>query len=69
MDGHQILKGWKQLIAQVAFPRSVAQEIDFKADHSILAAPSGHGYDEPRIARYIPDNHSERNDLSLHLSC
>ena len=41
MDGHQIMKAWKQLIVKVAFPPSVAEEIDSQADHSILAAPSG----------------------------
>jgi hypothetical protein len=70
MDWNQIAKGWEQLIAKVAFPRGVAQEIDSQADHSILAALSGgDGYDEGRITPYIPDNHSERNDSSLHLSC
>ena len=70
MDGHQIVKGWRQLIAKVAFPPSVAQEINSQADHSILAAPSGGDrYDEPRIAPYVPDTQGERSESSLHLSC
>jgi hypothetical protein len=70
MDWLQITEGWKQLIAKVASPRSAAQEIDSQANHSILAALSGgDGYDEAGIAPYVPDNHSERNNYSLHLSC
>ena len=69
MDAHQIMKAWKQLIVKVAFPRSVAEEIDSQADHSILAAPSGDGHDEPRIEPYIPDTHCEQSDSSLRLSC
>ena len=69
MDWRQIANGWKQLVAK-AFPRGVAQEIDSQANRSKLAALSGEDeYDEGRITPYIPDNHCERNDSSLRLSC
>ena len=69
MDRHQILKGWKQLIAKVAFPLSAAEEMNSQADHSIRAAPSGDRHDEPQIEPYIPDTQGERSNASLHLSC
>ena len=70
MDWRQIARSWEQLIAKVAFLHSAAQEIASPADHSIRAAPSGcDEYEEGRIAPYIPDNDTERNDFSLHLSC
>jgi hypothetical protein len=70
MDWRQLADGLRQLIAKVASPRRAAQEIDSQAGRSVLAALSGgEGYDEAQISPYIPDDHSARNDDSLHLSC
>jgi hypothetical protein len=70
MDWRQIAESWKQLMAKVAFLHSPAREIASQADRSIRAAPcGGDENEEGRMAPYIPDNDTERNDFSLHLSC
>ena len=60
-------EGLETAIVKVAFPLSAAEEIDSQADHSILAAPSGDGRDEPRIEPYIPDTHCERSEFVVAL--
>jgi hypothetical protein len=70
MDWHQIAKGLKHLIVTAASPRNTVQEIDSQANHSIRYAVSGgEGNDEARTRPYTPDNHGERYDFSLHMSC
>lgn len=66
----QFAKGLKQLIAKAVSPQSVAPGEYPDPDHSIVNTPSGDDrYDEAGMTPYSPDNHGERSDSSLHLSC
>ena len=66
----QITKGWKQLIVIVASPQSAAPEANPKRETSIRAdAFYSARYEEAQMAPHTPDNHSERSESSLHLSC
>ena len=70
MYWEEFAKGLKQLIAKAISPRSEAPGDYPQRDNSIVNAPSGHDrYDEAGMTPYSPNNHGERSDSSLHLSC
>ena len=65
----QITKGWKQLIAIVASPRT-APHANSRRDASIRADASYRArYEGAPLPPYTPETHRERSDFSQHLSC
>ena len=70
MSWDQITEGWKQLIAIVASLRNTASGANPQRERSNRAgAFCSARYEEAQLPPYVPDNHRERSDSSLHLSC
>jgi hypothetical protein len=65
----QFAKGLKQLIAKAVSLQGVAEGEYPHPDNSIAPPSDDDRYDEAGMTPYSPDNHGERSDSSLHLSC
>ena len=70
MDWNQIADSWKLLLTKVASATGAAAEVDSQLNDTFPASPyPGDEYDDGKISPYTPDNHIERIESSLHMSC
>jgi len=69
MHRNQIAKGWSQLVTLVTSVKRTSARSDAFAHE--VSPPSGtsDGYIETRPMPYSPENHRERGESSLHMSC